>query len=72
MSDQERVAQLEADLARDNARLEEIDRLESDLSQRIPQEGCRAVAEGIRFRTERESLADRIYKTKILLVDARR
>jgi|HubBroStandDraft_5_1064220.scaffolds.fasta_scaffold60488_1 hypothetical protein len=72
MSDPERVAQLEANLARDNARLQEIDRLESNLLQRIPEEGCRAVAEGIRFRSERESLADKIFKARILLADAKR
>jgi hypothetical protein len=68
MSNPERLAQLEADLARDSARIEEIDRLESCLPQRIPEEGVRAVAEGIRFRSERRMLEDRIYKTRILLV----
>ena len=72
MSDPERVAQLEADLAWDNARLLEIDELEFDLLQRIPQEGCKAVAKGIRFRSERASLTDKMFKARILLVDAKR
>jgi hypothetical protein len=72
MRDPKILAQLEVELARNTARLQEIGMLEFQLLQRSPEEGYRAVVRGIRFRCEKEMLANRIYKTRILLVDARR
>lgn len=71
MSDRASIKELEANLSRDSARLQEIERLSDELLQPRPRKAYRDVAEGIRLRTEREMLEGRICRTKILLVDAR-
>jgi hypothetical protein len=64
--DQSTIGEVEAELAQDKARLEEVCPQKDTISHAINR--CfSAVAIGIRLRSEIEGLSDRIFKNRLLL-----
>ena len=72
MSEGKAIEELEAELARDEQKLREIERIEETLLQGIPLVGFRTGIEEVRLRSEREMLTEMIYKNRQLLTVAKR
>jgi hypothetical protein len=72
MSEGKAIQELEAELARDEQRLREIERIEEILLQDIPVVGFRTGIEEVRLRSEKEMLSEVIYKNRQLLAVAKR
>lgn len=72
MDGMRRLEDLETELARDRARMREIEKRKQQLLEHIPCEGFRAAAEGTKLRAEEEMLEDRVLRISCLLVDAKR
>ena len=72
MSEGKAIEELEAELARDEQRLREIERIEETLLQDIPSVGFRTGIEEVRLRSEKEMLSEVIFKTRQLLAVAKR
>lgn len=70
MSEGKAIEELEAELARDEQRLREIERIEETLLQDIPRVGFRTGIEEVRLRSEKEMLSEVIHKNRQLLVVA--
>lgn len=58
MSDTRAIESLEAELARVDERLREIERIEAKLLENIPHTGFRTASEEARLRSEKEMLYD--------------
>jgi hypothetical protein len=71
MKDLKRIQELEAQIARDEQRYREIERLEDELLQNIPTQGFRAASTGGRYRDEKAALADSIRESREMLAGAR-
>ena len=72
MSESKAIEKLEAELARDEQRLREIERIEETLMQDTPLVGLRTGNEEVRYRSENEMLSEMIYKNRQLLAVAKR
>ena len=72
MSEDKAIEELETELARDEQRLREIERIEETLLQDIPSVGFRTGIEEVRLRSEKEMLSEVIFKTRQLLAVAKR
>ena len=70
MSDTRAIEDVEAELARDTARIQEIERIEKQMLDQRSREGFRVAAEGVRLQAEMEMLEDRIIRNRQLLVVA--
>jgi hypothetical protein len=71
MRDPKEIEELEAQVARDEGRFREIERLEAELVQNIPQQGFRAASTGGQYRDEKESLANSIRIAEEMLAGAK-
>jgi hypothetical protein len=71
MRDPKEIEELEAQIARDKHRYSEIERLEAELMENIPQQGFSAVSTGGRYRDEKQALADSIRIGEEMLAGAR-
>ena len=69
MKDWKRIQELEAEIARDEERYREIERLEQELMQNIPQ-GFKGVATEERYRDEKEGLDQAILENREALAAA--
>jgi hypothetical protein len=67
MSEGKAIEELEAELARDEQRLREIDRIEEKFLQDIPLAGFRTGIEEVRLRSEKEMLIEMIHRNRQLL-----
>jgi len=72
MSEHKAIEELEAELARAEERLREIERIEERLLADIPLAGFRTASDERNLRTEKEILADTIRKNRQLLSVAKR
>ena len=72
MSESKAIEKLEAELARDEQRLREIERIEETLMQDTPLVGLRTGNEEVRYRSENEMLSEMINKNRQLLAVAKR
>jgi hypothetical protein len=72
MSDPKQIEELEAELARDEERLREIERIETQLLRNIPHDGFHTATDELQLRIEKKMLADAIRKNSILLAVAKR
>lgn len=72
MSDPQAIAMIEAELARDCARLEQVQEEKAQLLKNIYHLGFCAVATGIRLRVDVQVLSDRIFRNKCRLASASR
>ena len=72
MSELKAIQELEAELARAEERIREIERIEEQLLVGVPLVGFRTASEERNLRTEREMLAEAIRKNRQLLSLARR
>jgi hypothetical protein len=71
MKDGKRIQELEAQIARDEQRYREIERLEGELLQNIPQQGFSTASTEGRYRDEKAALEDSIRKSREMLAGAR-
>jgi len=67
MRDWKEIQELEAQIGRDEQRYLEIERLEDELMQNIPQQGFQAASTEGRYRDEKAALAASIRENKELL-----
>lgn len=72
MSEGKAIEELEAEIARDEQRLREVERIEETLLQDIPLVGFRTGIEEVRLRSEKEMLSEMIHKNRQLLATAKR
>jgi hypothetical protein len=72
LSELKAIQELEAELARAEERIREIERIEEQLLVGVPLVGFRTASEERNLRTEREMLAEAIRKNRQLLSVARR
>jgi hypothetical protein len=72
MSDYKVIEELESELARDEERLREIERIEERLLADIPLVGFRTATYELHLQSEREMLQDKMRKNRQLLSVARR
>jgi hypothetical protein len=72
MSEGKAIEELEAELARDEQRLREIERIEETFWQDVPLVGFRTGIEEVRLRSEKEMLSEMIHKNRQLLAAAKR
>jgi len=72
MSKRTDIDEIEANLARDEARLEELNRVEAALLEDIPHSGFCAATEEANIRTEKQALAQTILRNKQRLTAIKR
>jgi hypothetical protein len=72
MSDAKEREAFEAELARVNERLREIERIEAKLLENIPHTGFRTASEEARLRSEKEMLYDMAGKLRNRIAVAKR
>jgi len=72
MSDANEREAFEAELAKVDERLREIERIEAELLKNIPHAGFRAASEEARLRSEKEMLNDTARKLKNGIASAKR
>jgi hypothetical protein len=72
MSDYKVIEELESELARDEERLREIERIEERLLADISPVGFRTATHELHLQSEREMLQDKMRKNRQLLSVARR
>jgi hypothetical protein len=72
MSDPEAIAKIEAELARDCARLEQVQQERAQLLKNIPHLRLGAVAIGISLRVDIHGLSDRIFRNRCRLANVSR
>ena len=71
MSDYKVIEELESELARDEERLREIERIEERLLADIPLVGFRTATYELHLQSEREMLQDKMRENRQLLVVAK-
>jgi hypothetical protein len=71
LRDSEEVKELEAQIAQDKQRYSEIERLEAELMENISRQGFGAASTELRYRSEKEALANSIRIGEEKLVGAR-
>jgi hypothetical protein len=71
MSDYKVIEELESELARDEERLREIERIEERLLADIPLLGFRTATYELHLQSEREMLQDKMRENRQLLVVAK-
>jgi len=71
MRDPRDMSELEAQVASDKQRYEEIERQEAELLENLSQRGRGADGAEVRYRAEKEALADSIRKGRAMLAVAR-
>jgi hypothetical protein len=64
MRDEKQIQELEGQIARDEQRYREILRLEEELMQSVPRRGFAAASTEGRYRTEKQSLDETIFRNK--------
>lgn len=69
--DERRIAELEAQIARDEQRFREVERLEEELLNNIPTQGFRAASTEGHYRDEKGALSSSILKAKEMLAGLR-
>jgi hypothetical protein len=69
--DEKRMAELEAQIARDEQRFREVERLEEELFKDIDTQGFRAASTEGRYRDEKNELASSIREAKEMLAGLR-
>jgi hypothetical protein len=71
MRDSQEVHELEEQITQDKQRYREIDRLEDELMENIPQRGFSAVPTELRYRGEKETLTTSIREEEELVAGVR-
>jgi hypothetical protein len=71
VSDPRKVAELEAQVASDKQKYEQIERRGAELVENIPPRGFGAVSTGLEYRGEMEALDDSIRKGEEMLAGER-
>lgn len=72
MSDSKEIEAFEAELARVDERIREIERIEAHLLENISHTGFRTASEEARLRSEKESLGDTARKLRNRIAVAKR
>ena len=72
MRDLNNTLELEAQVTSDKQRYDEIQRQEADLLENVPPQGFSAFAPEVRYRAEKEALADSIVRGEEVLAADRR
>ena len=67
MKDSQPIQQLESEIAQDEQRYREVERLEDDLMQNIGLEGFRATSTEEQYRDEKEALTTEIREKREIL-----
>ena len=71
MRNSKEIQELEEQIARDEQRYREIERLEDELMQNIPQQGFKAASTEGRYRGEKAALAESIRRNRVMLAGAK-